>query len=188
MPETPRRPCVAQDKAGTEALQTQDCDKEAKIRWLQYHDMDTEGLCGMLPLAVGLRVALTHHMDRSEERCLLKGRQAFVHSWDWEENDQQPSVVCPVGTRTGVFLDRTAHSPSPTEVRQVPGCGVDAGRRARARTLPHRARHPTMVPGQGQEILCAQIEKEADSAGPGLRHHGPRQPGQDAAARLSRSV
>ena len=84
---------MAQDKAGAEALQTQDCDKEAKIRWLQYHDMDTEGLCGMLPLAVGLRVALTHHMDRSEERCLLKGRQAFVHSWDWEENDQQPSVV-----------------------------------------------------------------------------------------------
>ena len=25
------------------------CDKEAKIRWLQYHDMDTEGLPGMLP-------------------------------------------------------------------------------------------------------------------------------------------
>ena len=92
--QTPLHWSVAQDKAGAEALQTQDCDKEAKIRWLQYHDMDTEGLCGMLPLAVGLRVALTHHMDRSEERCLLKGRQAFVHSWDWEENDQQPSVVC----------------------------------------------------------------------------------------------
>ena len=54
----------------------------------------------MLLLAVGLCVALTHHMDRSKERCLLKGRQAFVHSWDWEENDQQPSVVCPVRTRT----------------------------------------------------------------------------------------
>ena len=96
--QTPLHWSVAQDKAGAEALQTQDCDKEAKIRWLQYHDMDTEGLCGMLPLAVGLRVALTHHMDRSEERCLLKGHQAFVHSWDWKENDQQPSVVCPVQT------------------------------------------------------------------------------------------
>ena len=45
--QTPLHWSVAQDKAGTEALQTQDCDKEAKIRWLQYHDMDTEGLCGM---------------------------------------------------------------------------------------------------------------------------------------------
>ena len=48
--ETPLYWSVAQDKAGAEALQTQDCDKEAKIRWLQYHDMDTEGLCAMLCL------------------------------------------------------------------------------------------------------------------------------------------
>ena len=47
--QTPLHWSVAQDKAGAEALHTQDCDKEAKIRWLQYHDMDTEGLCGMLP-------------------------------------------------------------------------------------------------------------------------------------------
>ncbi|CAE7259812.1 pfh1 [Symbiodinium natans] len=86
--ETPLRWSVAKDKALSKVLQTQACDKDAKLRWLQYHDMDTEGLCGMLPLAVGMPVALTQHVDRSE-KALLKGRVAHVHSWDWPENDQQ---------------------------------------------------------------------------------------------------
>ena len=92
--ETPLRWSVAKDRAGAEALQTQACDKQAKVRWLQYHDMDTEGLCGMLPLAVGMPVALTHHVDRSK-KSLLKGRIGHVHSWEWLENEQQPSVVHP---------------------------------------------------------------------------------------------
>ncbi|CAE7244158.1 pfh1 [Symbiodinium natans] len=88
----PIRWSVARDKAGTEVLQTQACDKSAKIRWLRYHDMDTEGLLGMLPLAVGLPVHLTQHVDRSD-KCLLKGRLGYVHSWEWLENEQQPRVV-----------------------------------------------------------------------------------------------
>ncbi|CAE7421289.1 pfh1, partial [Symbiodinium sp. CCMP2456] len=71
---------VAKDKAGVEALQAQACDKEAKVRWLQYHDMDTEGLCGMLSLAIGMPVALTHHVDRSE-KLLLKGRAPQQHEY-----------------------------------------------------------------------------------------------------------
>ena len=90
----PIRWSVARDKAGTEVLQTQACDKSAKIRWLRYHDMDTEGLLGMLPLAVGLPVHLTQHVDRSD-KCLLKGRLGYVHSWEWLENEQQPRVVSP---------------------------------------------------------------------------------------------
>ena len=102
--KTPLEWSVAQDTAGAEALQAQVCDKEAKIRWLQYHDMDTEGLPGMLPLAIGMPVALTHHVDRSQ-KCLLKGRTGYVHSWDWKDNDQQPGVVRlgphATGARTG---------------------------------------------------------------------------------------
>ena len=86
------------DLAKTEVLQTQACDEEAKIRWLQYHDMDTEGLCGMLPLATGMPVALTHHVDPSEDKALLKGTVGYVHSWTWMENDQQPEVVCPTSS------------------------------------------------------------------------------------------
>ncbi|CAE7470232.1 pfh1, partial [Symbiodinium pilosum] len=90
--KTPLEWSVAQDKAGAETLQTQVCDKATKIRWLQYHDMETEGLCGMLPLAIGMPVALTQHVDRSQ-KSLLKGRTGYVHSWFWKENEQQPRVV-----------------------------------------------------------------------------------------------
>ena len=49
-------------------------------------------------------VALTHHVDRSQ-KCLLKGRTGYVHSWDWKDNDQQPGVVRlgphATGPRTG---------------------------------------------------------------------------------------
>ena len=41
-------------------------------RWLTYHDKDTNGLPGMLLLAVGMRVALTHKMDESPEKRFLK--------------------------------------------------------------------------------------------------------------------
>ena len=59
--DTQCRVSVALDLASNEALQAADCDKAAKIRWLQYHDRDTADLCGMLPLAIGMPVALTQH-------------------------------------------------------------------------------------------------------------------------------
>ncbi len=90
---TPLRFSVALDLASSEALQAEECDKSAKVRWLQYHDRDTADLCGVLPLAVGMPVALTQHIDRSEDKLLLRGRVGRVHSWHWPENDQQPKVV-----------------------------------------------------------------------------------------------
>ncbi|CAE7640649.1 pfh1 [Symbiodinium microadriaticum] len=47
----------------------------------------------MLPLAIGMPVALTQHLDRSEDKLLLRGRVGRVHSWLWPENNQQPKVV-----------------------------------------------------------------------------------------------
>ena len=58
------------------------------MRWLQYHDRDTGDLCGTLPLAIGMPVALTQHMDRSPDKMLLKGTVCRVHSWDWPDNDR----------------------------------------------------------------------------------------------------
>ena len=113
--ETPLVWSVAKDKAGVEALQTQACDKEAKVRWLQYHDMDTEGLCGMLPLAIGMPVALTHHIDRSK-KFLLKGRLGHVHAWEWQENEQQPSIVQPDGNE---YRNHQAKEPSPLRKAEV---------------------------------------------------------------------
>ena len=61
-------------------------------RWLQYHDKDTSNLMGMLPLAIGMPVALTEHVDRSEKQ-LLRGTRGIVHSWVWPEDQPRPSIV-----------------------------------------------------------------------------------------------
>ena len=47
----------------------------------------------MLPLAIGMKVALTHHIDKSEDKLLLKGTVGRIHSWVWHANDQRPSIV-----------------------------------------------------------------------------------------------
>eukprot|EP00435_Cladocopium_sp_Y103_P039831 s4530_g10.t1 len=61
------------------------------MRWLTFHDKDTANLPGMLPLAYGLRVALTEHIDRPKQ--LLRGTVGIVHSWDWLPNNLRPSIV-----------------------------------------------------------------------------------------------
>ncbi|CAJ1460811.1 unnamed protein product, partial [Effrenium voratum] len=111
--ESPLRWSVALDAPSTEVLQTQarggagekvqgargaslrvqECDKAARVRWLQYHDRDTENLSGMLPLAVGMRVVLADHLDRAEDKLLLRGSAGRVHSWVWKENDLRPTCV-----------------------------------------------------------------------------------------------
>jgi hypothetical protein len=63
------------------------------MQWLQLPDRSTGDLCGALPLAIGMPVALTDHWDRSEDKSLLRGSRGHVHSWVWAENDDQPSVV-----------------------------------------------------------------------------------------------
>ena len=64
-----------------------------QLRWLQYHDKDTNNLLGTLPLAIGMPVALTEHIDRSEEKQLLRGKVGVVHSWVWPEGQARPSIV-----------------------------------------------------------------------------------------------
>ena len=82
---------INKDKA--RALQAQDCSKEAKRKWLQYHDRRTGDLCGLLPLAIGMPVALTDHVARSPDKLLLRGTRGHVHSWVWQENNNMPDVV-----------------------------------------------------------------------------------------------
>ena len=47
----------------------------------------------MLPLAIGMRVALTEHVDRSDDKHLLRGSTGRVHSFVWPENEDAPSIV-----------------------------------------------------------------------------------------------
>ena len=50
-------------------------------------------LMGMLPLAIGMPVALTEHIDRAEDKQLLRGKRGVVHSWVWPEGQARPSIV-----------------------------------------------------------------------------------------------
>ena len=59
----------------------------------------------MLPLAIGMKVALTQHLDRSTDKLLLKGTIGRVHSWQWNENDRLPSVVYVKFEKAGWQLD-----------------------------------------------------------------------------------
>ena len=51
---------------------------EEKKIWLQRHDKDCSGLYGMLPLAKGMPVALTDHVDRNPQKNLLRGRIGYI--------------------------------------------------------------------------------------------------------------
>ena len=50
-------------------------------------------MLGTLPLAIGMRVALTEHIDRSDGKQLLRGTVGTVRSWVWEADNPRPSIV-----------------------------------------------------------------------------------------------
>ncbi|CAK0792868.1 unnamed protein product, partial [Prorocentrum cordatum] len=54
---------------------------QQKMAWLQRHDKESGDLYGFLPIAEGMPVALTDHIDRSEDKNLLRGRVGRVQSW-----------------------------------------------------------------------------------------------------------
>ena len=63
----------AHDIASSTVLSEKPNILEEKLQWLKRHDRDCGDLYGMLPLAKGLPVALTDHLDRSPEKNPLKG-------------------------------------------------------------------------------------------------------------------
>ena len=59
---------------------------------MQRHDRESGDLYGLLPLARGLPVALTDHIDRSADKQLLRGRVGKVHSWVLGEGEDSQFV------------------------------------------------------------------------------------------------
>ena len=70
----------AQDTAKADTLVTDPQLRKKKVEWLQYHNRKCNGLWGMLPLVIGLRLALVDHLDRSA-KCLLRGRSGTLTGW-----------------------------------------------------------------------------------------------------------
>ena len=72
---------VARDVPSADALRESPNIRSKKREWLQRHDRECGDLYGMLPLAVGMPVAMTDHIDRSPDKQILRGRVGVVHSW-----------------------------------------------------------------------------------------------------------
>ena len=73
--------CPAKDRPNTWVLNEKPNITEEKVVWLQRHDKDCGDLYGLLPLAMGLPVTLTDHVDRNPEINLLRGRIGYVDGW-----------------------------------------------------------------------------------------------------------
>ena len=85
---------VAQDVASPVVVQEKPNVTAEKLQWLQRHDKECGGLCGVLPLCVGMPVRATDHLDR--KRGILKGTKGLVVGWS-EITDETPApegVVC----------------------------------------------------------------------------------------------
>ena len=72
--------CRAKDKLLHEAIRTTPDLLAQIISWLTRHDRESGDLYGILPLMRGMPVALTEHIDRSEDKRLLRRRVGWVHS------------------------------------------------------------------------------------------------------------
>ena len=77
----------AQDNPSSAVLSDNPDVGRAKLQWLQRHDRDCGSLYGMLPLIVGMPVALTDHLDRNPKKNLLKGRVGYIDSWVESEKE-----------------------------------------------------------------------------------------------------
>eukprot|EP00959_Pyramimonas_sp_CCMP1952_P171079 3574568-Pyramimonas_sp.AAC.1 len=81
----------ARDTPTPDALRERPDLPQQKLAWLQRHDKESGDLYGFLPIAEGMPVALTDHIDRSEDKNFLRGRGGRVHSWicDGDGEDDQ---------------------------------------------------------------------------------------------------
>ena len=118
----------------------------------------------MLPLAIGMKVALTQHLDRSTDKLLLKGTIGRVHSWQWNENDRLPSVVYVKFEKAGWQLDGI-DEPGVYPIRPVTEDWYLDARRT-----------PSVL----------KIKRRQVPLSPGLRNDGPFQPGKDFSCRALR--
>ena len=71
----------AKDTPSTQALRLRPDLLAQKREWLKRHDRECGDLYGALPLILGMRVALTDHIDRNLAKQLLRGRVGTIHSW-----------------------------------------------------------------------------------------------------------
>ena len=82
----------AKDTVAQDALRAKPGLAAQKLEWLKKHDRDCGDLYGMLPLVHGMPMALTDHIDRSNDKKLLRGKVGYVHSWVLHNDEDQNST------------------------------------------------------------------------------------------------
>ena len=80
--------CPAKDKPTLAALRIRPDLPAQKKHWLKRHDRESGDLYGILPLIKGMPVAMSDHIDRSEDKRILRGRVGHVHSWVLDDKEQ----------------------------------------------------------------------------------------------------
>ena len=83
---------IAKDTPTAEALRERPDLPACKFEWIQRHDRESGDLYGIVPLARGMPVTLTDHIDRSQEKQLLRGRVGKIHSWVVAEGEKSEFV------------------------------------------------------------------------------------------------
>jgi hypothetical protein len=94
---------AAQDKATHPEHQKRPYVHEDKERWLKYHDKSCADMPGWLPLAKGLPVVLSDHLDRSTKQ-LLRGKEATIDHW--VEDDEETNARTNDAERTLTRMPR----------------------------------------------------------------------------------
>ena len=85
-------PRLARGRGAERSLKTR-AEKDAldakRRRWLGFHDQQTGGIMGLMPLVKGLPVRLTHPENRKLK--LFKNSKCTIHSWTL--NKQEAFVI-----------------------------------------------------------------------------------------------
>ena len=81
--------CTAKDSVTLDALREDPSLPFKKRDWLSRHDRQCGDLLGMLPLAPGLKMLLTDHIDRDERYQMLKGTEVEFHSIQLHPEDER---------------------------------------------------------------------------------------------------
>ena len=71
--------CWLHEALGEDALDAK------RRRWLGFHDQQTGGIMGLLPLVRGLPVRLTHPENRNHK--LFKNSKCTIHSWTLDKRE-----------------------------------------------------------------------------------------------------
>ena len=101
---------IAKDKPSNRVLGEKMNIADEKEVWLTRHDRDCAGLYGTLPLAKGLPMMLTEHLDRNPDKSLLKGRIGYLKRWaldDSEDSEFQDNARYPRYPPKVAFLQFT---------------------------------------------------------------------------------